>query len=893
MNWGGQRRFQPFRLLLCALVNHSLWTYWCKMRIGHKSILGFVGIALLIWIVGYISVNTSQKALKKTIGENSVALANQVMDSIDRDIHSKIERLQGFADPSLQKVLIKSNQEFERLDNIQNYVNEKEREWTSVPKEEITPFMKELNNNELSKALRKRTRFYEEKYGFSVFPEVFVTNKYGANAAQSGRTSDYRQDDEEWWQRAEKDGLYVGDVEYDESAATHSIAIGMRIDDEEGNFVGIMKAPLNIGEVINIIKTIEATHKHETVEFKLITKGRKIIYSTEESELFEQIPDEFLSTFGCSTGKHVEYFISEGDKPGESEELFAHAHSKGHRDFKGLGWILIVEHKTEEIFAPVAKLKNILLIISFIVTTSAVLIGLFISRSISAPIKKLKAATAEIGKGKLDTKIDINSKNEIGKLAQSFEKMRGDLKTSTTSIDNLNKEIAERKQTEHLLRESEARYRTLYESSRDAIMIITPPTWKFVAGNQATLELFGAQSEEEFITKGAWDISPEYQPDGQLSSEKAKDAIEKAMKEGSNFFEWQHMKLDGKEFSATVLLTRVDLEGRELLQATVRDITERKQAEEGIETAYEQLEQSNMELKEMQSQMVQNEKLASIGQLAAGVAHEMNTPVGFVASNFQTLESYVKKFTDLLKMHDELAGIIETTEKTELLDKANVISQSRDDMKIDFMLEDLQELFDDSKEGLGRITDIIQNLRDFSRIDQPGSLDEFNINDGIESTLVVANNEIKYDADIKMDLSKVPPVFCHSSQINQVFLNILLNASQAIKSKKKDDKGTITIRTYPMDDQVVCEIFDNGCGIAPENLSKIFDPFFTTKVVGEGTGLGLSVSYDIIVNKHKGELLADSTVGEGTTFTIKLPIGTKENDEKEMINDGKKNHAIC
>lgn len=579
-------------------------------------------------------------------------------------------------------------------------------------------------------------------------------------------------------------------------------------------------------------------------------------------------------------------------------------------------------------------------------------------------------------------------------------------------------DITNRKKAEKALRESEARYRTLYESSRDAIMMLAPPTWKFVAGNQATLELFGARNEEEFITKGLWDVSPEYQPDGQLSSEKAKDMIEKAMKEGSNFFEWQHMKLDGKEFLATILLTRVDLEGRELLQATVRDITEykqtlesllksetkyrtlienipqkvfikdrnsvyvscnesyaevlkikssdiagktdydfspkelaekyrtddkrimelgktesidekfvhngeeiiintvktpvkneqgnitgvlgifwditkHKQAGETIKIAYEQLEQSHRELKEMQCQLVQNEKLASIGQLAAGVAHEMNTPVGFVASNFQTLENYVKKIRDLLTTYDELIGQIETLGKTELRNKIEGIGQFRDDLQIDFILEDIHGLFDDSREGLERVTSIVQNLRDFSRVDQPGSRDAYNLNKGIEATLVVVRNEIKYDADVRTEFSEVPPVFCHSGQINQVFLNVLVNAAQAIKSQERKDRGTITIRTYMSADKVACEIADDGPGIPPDNLSRIFDPFFTTKPAGKGTGLGLSISYDIVVNKHHGEFLVESTVGKGTKFTMKLPIGTKENDEQEIMSDGKKNSIIC
>ena len=313
----------------------------------------------------------------------------------------------------------------------------------------------------------------------------------------------------------------------------------------------------------------------------------------------------------------------------------------------------------------------------------------------------------------------------------------------------------------------------------------------------------------------------------------------------------------------------------------------KQQAEEATKLAYGKLKEANQELKEMQSQLVQSEKMASIGQLAAGVAHEMNTPVGFVASNFETLEGYVRKFKELLEMYDELGGRIETSEKTELLKEIDAIRQSRDDKKINFAIEDIQELLDDSKEGLSRVANIIQNLRDFSRIDQVEDFDEYDINPGIEATLVVARNEIKYDADIKTDLSELPHIYCNAGQVNQVFLNIFINASQAIKSREGGDKGTITVKTYATDEKVVCEIADNGCGIAPENLSKVFDPFFTTKPVGKGTGLGLSVSYDIIVNKHKGELLADSTVGKGTTFTIKLPTGRQDiNNKKETEKDG-------
>jgi signal transduction histidine kinase len=202
-------------------------------------------------------------------------------------------------------------------------------------------------------------------------------------------------------------------------------------------------------------------------------------------------------------------------------------------------------------------------------------------------------------------------------------------------------------------------------------------------------------------------------------------------------------------------------------------------------------------------------------------------------------------------------------------------------MKIDFILDDVEELIEESTEGLQRITDIVQNLRDFSRIDQAEDFGDYDLNSGIEATLVVAKNAIKYDCNIQTDFSEVPMIFCNSGQVNQVFLNILVNAAQAIGTVERDDRGTIAIKTYATETDVVCEISDDGPGIPDDKVSKIFDPFFTTKPVGKGTGLGLSVSYDIIVNKHKGQLLVDSTVGEGTTFKIVLPIHPEKPSESQ------------
>jgi signal transduction histidine kinase len=326
------------------------------------------------------------------------------------------------------------------------------------------------------------------------------------------------------------------------------------------------------------------------------------------------------------------------------------------------------------------------------------------------------------------------------------------------------------------------------------------------------------------------------------------------------------------------------------------EIAERKRAEETQKKTHQELEKAHSELKGMQSQIVQSEKLASIGQLAAGVAHEMNTPVGFVASNFETLQKYFKKFKTLLEMHAELARQILTEDKAQLTAKLAEINKAATDMKIGFVLEDIGALFEESKEGLTRVTKIVQNLRDFSRIDQAEAFDEYDINHGIEATLTVARNAIKYHADVVTEFADVPHIPCNASQINQVFLNILVNAAQAIESQHRETNGSIRIKTSSDDTHVICKIIDDGPGIPQENIEKIFDPFFTTKPVGQGTGLGLSVSYDIIIRKHKGELLVNSVIGKGTEFTIKLPIRpapTTEKHDKEIEADATIESSVC
>ncbi len=264
------------------------------------------------------------------------------------------------------------------------------------------------------------------------------------------------------------------------------------------------------------------------------------------------------------------------------------------------------------------------------------------------------------------------------------------------------------------------------------------------------------------------------------------------------------------------------------------------------------------ELSQAQVQLLQAEKMASLGQLAAGVAHEINNPIGFVMSNLGTLKKYIK---NVKGMFDEFEGSFDGGEKKEVQTEFQSLKRR---LKVDFIMDDMESVITESIDGIQRVRHIVQDLRNFSHVDSKEYM-PFNVNECVESTLHIIWNEIKYHCQVEKRLSDVPTIYGYPQQINQVLMNVIINAAQAIK-----ENGLITITTKREEGGVRIEISDNGGGIPEEIISKIFDPFFTTKDVGEGTGLGLNISYGI-VRKHGGRMEVKSEVGKGSTFSIRLP----------------------
>ena len=283
----------------------------------------------------------------------------------------------------------------------------------------------------------------------------------------------------------------------------------------------------------------------------------------------------------------------------------------------------------------------------------------------------------------------------------------------------------------------------------------------------------------------------------------------------------------------------------------------RKYKEE-LETRNVELARRKAELERIQAQLVHSEKMASLGQLAAGVAHELNNPAGFILSNMSALPEYVRRLEKVLSTYDAASLSPVDTE---------VVAAAKREVDYDHILRDLNSIATDSFSGAERIKGIVQNLRLFSRLDE-AELKEVDVHEGIESTIRLLSRYFTSPSiALRRVYGRLPRINCYAGQLNQVWMNLLVNAAQAIG----ETSGEVSIKTSSQEQTVAVSVSDTGSGIAPEHINRVFDPFFTTKAVGEGTGLGLSISHGIIA-RHGGSLSVESAAGRGTTFNVVLPV---------------------
>jgi two-component system NtrC family sensor kinase len=471
--------------------------------------------------------------------------------------------------------------------------------------------------------------------------------------------------------------------------------------------------------------------------------------------------------------------------------------------------------------------------------------------------------------GKETTKEELINNKQGNVLTVLTKKTLFRDKSGNKYIVGLMHDITDRKRKEEALRQSEKRFRLVAQSANDGF-ITFDSTGSILFWNVMAETMFGYKAEEVLGRDIAVIISERFRDEFTNVMRMSIHAMEKVIT--SEFTpigrtaQMFGLRKDGREFPVEVSTSIWESEGKHLCTSIIRDITQRKRMEDALRKEAEELRKARMDLEkayiELQTthaHVIQQEKMASIGQLAAGVAHEINNPMGFISSNLGTLKKYLDKNSEYMAALERLVEQVQ--------DQATLaeLKKKRTALKIDFIAEDIKDLIKESLEGADRVKKIVQDLKSFSRVDQ-SEYKYANINECMETTINIVWNELKYKATVNKEYGEIPLTKCYPQQLNQVFMNLLVNAAQAIEKQ-----GVITIRTWREDSFILASITDTGCGMEQEIVNRIFEPFFTTKEVGKGTGLGLSITYDI-VKKHGGEITVQSVPGKGTTFTVRIPL---------------------
>lgn len=321
---------------------------------------------------------------------------------------------------------------------------------------------------------------------------------------------------------------------------------------------------------------------------------------------------------------------------------------------------------------------------------------------------------------------------------------------------------------------------------------------------------------------------------------------------------------DFEAYAGSLINQYIDPEHPYAAKAVVSAYVEMKRAKERcayLEELLKDAEDKSCEnVYAARSVMIRQEKLAALGQLASGIAHELNNPIGFVAGNFEALKNY----------SISVWGYVEALEKSADEQMKAEIERLKAKYKIDYIIQDTKDIFLESADGFKRVSGIVNSLLAFARVDG-GNFKVASLNASVQTTAAIVSGQAKYVAKIDLQLGDLSDFEFNPGEINQVLLNLILNAVQAIKTQNRESEGTITVRTFEEDGMAVCAVEDDGPGISEENMPRVFNPFFTTKPVGEGTGLGLNISYDIVVHRHKGYFDVESRVGH-TLFTFRLPL---------------------
>lgn len=795
------------------------------MNMQTKLILAFFSIVLILTGVGYYNTIAGHKALQDCITEQSILRAKQMLDHIDETFYIRIQQLQIFAnDHALEPFLHQSNQEFEQLEDIPGYIAQQDQIWQAAENSQITDFMADLINNPLSDTIRSKLElknYYLVNHGHEVFSEVFITNKYGANVAQTQKTSDYYQADEKWWQVAKDNGMYISEVDFDKSANVLSVDVCIRISDAEGNLLGVMKAVINFEEIIHPLKNLDYKYSEN---FKLLTRDFKIIYASENYKFFQPLSENLVNLIANrEDGDHKnDYTIIPGDEPGEGDEIVIWAYSSGTGTYKGLGWILLEELDNNKVMEPVFSLRARTLSILLVVTLLTIVLSVLISRSISTPIRKMKVVVKSISTGNLSARVENKSYDEIGQLIRSFNQMADYLQTSVADLEKsrcnaetlLEEAHTAKSNTENLIKRLS---NTAAELKKLMIAAIDGSNINGRFENNTLVHCWEAKlcSQKDCPSYRNLDNLRCWETAGTFCGGKVHGKFANKLKDCRKCDVFQSAHVDSiKDLGETFNQMMVILGDR---QQDLHEALIKAEAATHAKSSF-----------------------------LANMSHEIRTPMTAILG-----------FADVLLEQGNLENA-----PPERIEAAHIIKRNSE-----HLLSIINDILDLSKVEAGKMVvdnitcnppEIIADVTSMMkpRVDSSG-----------------LSFDVEYVGDIPESIQTDP------TRLRQILINLIGNAV------KFTETGGIRLIIRCISDAAESymqfDILDTGIGLTQEQAAMLFQPFTqadnsTTRRFG-GTGLGL------IVSKRFAELLGgditiiDSHEGVGTRFRITIATGSLEN----------------
>jgi len=813
------------------------------MKIKKKILLYFTGIIFvssLIFLAG--SGLASFDILKNDIGKYNSIIATENSHSIDRIINRRLERWHSYisSNKDLFQALDSSNKEFEAKKDRNQYIANRDKEWVAQQADSTSPFMLNIIESPLSGGFRDRIGFYNKEYGYDIFPEMIITNKFGVNIAQTGKTSDYNQSDEEWWQKAVKDKFYVGEIEYDESAKTESIPICIRIEDKASNFVGVIKVIYDFKDIFAAISeikeedNIDSKNTHENLksaQIYLIDAKSKLIYSTDAN--YKTGHDfSYLNGLVINENKNGKNFFVDKRVFNQSS-LISAAISEGYEDYSGLGWKIIIVNNTSEVFAPFARLLYILITIFVANLLLSVIIGLYLSRNITLPISQIEEDIRIYSGGNLNHRSQVKSKDEIGKISNAFNQLTASIKESRSEVDKKvveqTKEIVEKshdmedqqKAVLNILEDVEEEKENV-EQEKDKIdailhsigdgVFVVDDKLRIIVFNSVAAELAGCEINEAMGKKYSDVLHFSFEDSGEVNDE----FITKAMETGEIQEMANHTQITKKDGTKVAVADSAaplqDKQGKVIGCVVVfRDVSKEREVDRA-KTEFVSL-----------------------------ASHQLRTPL-----------SSVNWFAEML-----LAG------------DAGKLTKEQNNF--------VQKIYD----GNQRMVELVNALLNVSRIElgtfsvEPEPIEIIEISKSVIEELTPQIKEKKLKVSESYD--KVPKFNADPKLVRIILQNLLSNAV-----KYTPEKGEVSVSITLSNRNIFIQVKDSGYGIPKSQQDKIFTKLFRADNVREketeGTGLGLYIVKSIVDNSG-GEIGFDSAENKGTTFHISLPLAGMEAKE--------------